>query len=134
MNDGSSHYHAMQVRFERRFSAGLQFMANYQWSKLLERRSRLNDLDPFLEKRIAAEDRTHRLVASGTYDLPFGRGKSFLGSAGGFVNQIVGGWNINAISPFSPALRFSWGNVIYLGGPLNVQRAQPRSDVRHHAL
>ena len=102
----------MQVRFERRFSAGLQMMANYQWSKILERRSRLNDLDPFLEKRVAAEDRPHRLVASGTYDLPFGRGKSFLGGSGGVVNQIVGGWNINGILTLQPGAPLSWGNVI----------------------
>lgn len=125
LNDGSSHYHAMQVRFERRFSSGLQFMANYQWSKLLERRSRLNELDPFLEKRIAAEDRPHRLVASGSYELPFGRGKLFLSSAPGVVNQIVGGWNLNAILTLQPGGPLSWGNVIYLGGDLNVNAHNP---------
>ena len=125
LNDGSSHYHGLQTRLERRFSSGLQMMANYQWSKLLERRSRLNDLDPFLEKRIAAEDRTHRLVASGTYDLPFGKGRKFLGSAPGVVNQILGGWNINGILTFQPGAPLNWGNVIYLGGPLNVTGHNP---------
>jgi hypothetical protein len=114
-NDGSSHFHAMPMRFERRFSAVLQLMANYQWSKLLERRSRLNDLDPLLEKRVAPEDRTHRLVVSGPYDLSFGRGKSFLAGSSGIVNQIVGGWNVNGLSRCSRALHsagqchFVWG-------------------------
>lgn len=124
-NDGSSHYHAMQVRLERRFSAGFQVMANYQWSKLLERRSRLNDLDPFLEKRVAAEDRTHRLVASGSWELPFGKGKKYLASANGLVNQIAGGWNINAIITLQPGSPLGWGNVIYLGGPLAVDAHNP---------
>jgi hypothetical protein len=125
LNDGSSHYHAMQLRLDRRFSAGLQLMANYQWSKLLERRSRLNDLDPFLEKRIAAEDRTHRFVASATYDLPFGKGRPYLAGAHGVVNQIVGGWNVNAIVTFQPGAPLGWGNVIYLGGPLAVEAHNP---------
>ncbi len=125
LNDGSSHYHGLQTRLERRFSSGLQMMANYQWSKLLERRSRLNELDPFLEKRVAAEDRTHRLVASGTYDLPFGRGRKFLAGSHGLVNQVVGGWNINAILTLQPGTPLNWGNVIYLGGPLNVTGHNP---------
>lgn len=125
MNDGSSWYHAMQVRIERRFSGGLQLMGNYQWGKLMERRSRLNDLDPFLEKRIAAEDRTHRLVVSGTYDLPFGKGRKFLGSSKGVVNQIVGGWNMNTILTLQPGSPYNWGNVIYFGGPLNNDSHNP---------
>lgn len=125
VNDGSSHFHAMQVRFERRFSAGLQFMANYQWSKLLERRSRLNDLDPQLEKRVAAEDRPHRLVASGSWELPFGKGKKVLSQAPSAVNYIVGGWNLNAILTLQPGSPLTWGNVIYLGGPLNVEAHNP---------
>ena len=124
-NEGSSHYHALQMRVERRFAAGLQMMANYQWSKLMEQRSRLNDLDPALEKRIAAEDRTHRLVASGSYELPLGKGKKFLSSANGFVNQLAGGWNINAILTLQPGSPLGWGNVIYLGGDLNMQPHNP---------
>ncbi len=125
VNDGSSHYHAMQVRLERRFSSGLQLMGNYQWGKLLERRSRLNDLDPVLEQRVAAEDRTHRLVTSGTYDLPFGKGRRFAGDAGGVINQIIGGWNINGILTLQPGGPLNWGNSIYLGGDLAVDGHNP---------
>ncbi len=125
LNDGSSHYHALQARLERRFSSGLQLMGNYQWSKLLERRSRLNDLDTTLEQRIAAEDRTHRLVASGTYDLPFGKGRKFAADSHGVVNHIVGGWNINAILTLQPGSPLTWGNVIYLGGDLAVDSHNP---------
>jgi len=125
LNDGSSHFHSLQVRWERRFSGGLQFMTNHQWSKLMERRSRLNELDPFLEKRLAAEDRPHRLVASGGYELPFGKGKKFLANVNGAVNQIAGGWSLNAILTLQPGGPLTWGNVIYLGGPLNVDAHNP---------
>ncbi len=119
-NDGSSHFHAMDVRVEKRFSHGLQVVSNFQWAKLLERRSRLNDADPFLEKRIAAEDRPWRLVASGSYDLPFGRGKRLLSGVRGVSRQLVDGWNINGIFTAQPGAPLGWGNLIYLGGPLNV--------------
>src|SRR5262245_18909242 len=60
--DGQSHFHAFQARMDRRFSRGLQMIANFQCSKLLEKRSRLYDAEPLLEKRAAAEDRPYRLT------------------------------------------------------------------------
>jgi hypothetical protein len=118
--DGSSYFHAFEARLEKRFSHGFVMLANFQASRLLEKRSRLNDLDPGLEKRVAAEDRPYRLVWSGTYDLPFGRGKTFLKAVNGAVNQIVGGWNLNLIYTLQPGSPLGWGNVIYLGGPLDL--------------
>ncbi|MBS1827612.1 MAG: TonB-dependent receptor [Acidobacteria bacterium] len=118
-SDGQSHFHAMQVRYEKRFSQGFQMLANFQWSKLIEKRSRLNDADPVLEKRIAAEDRPYRLVVSSSYDLPFGKGKHFLTAAPRALDAIAGGWQINGIYTIQPGSPLGWGNVIYFGGPLN---------------
>ena len=98
--DGSSSFHALEAR--------------------IEKRSRLNDWEPLLEKRIAAEDRPYRVVWSGTYDLPFGTGKAFMKSANRLVNLAVGDWNVNVITTFTPGAPLNWGNVIYLGGPLNL--------------
>ena len=118
--DGSSHFHAIEARIEKRFSHGFQTLVNFQKSKLIERRSRLNELDPFLERRVAAEDRPYRLVSSVTYELPFGRGKGLLSGAPAIVNYIVSGWNTNLIYTLQPGTPLNWGNVIYLGGPLNL--------------
>lgn len=118
--DGQSHFHAFQARFDKRFSNGLQAMANFQWSKLLEKRSRLNDANPVLEKRIAAEHRLYRLVFSGSYEFPFGRGKAFLNSAHPVARVLAGGWVLNTIYTLQPGAPLGWGNVIYFGGPLNL--------------
>jgi len=118
--DGSSWFHALDARIEKRYSHGFLMLVNFQWSKLMEKRSRLNDNDPFLEKRIAAEDRPYRLVWSGTYDLPVGRGKALLKSANRFVDYAVGGWNVNLITTLTTGTALGWGNIIYTGGPLNL--------------
>ncbi len=118
--DGQSHFHAFQARFDKRFSNGLQAMANFQWSKLLEKRSRLNDANPVLEKRAAAEDRLYRLVFSGSYEFPFGKGKPFLSAAHPVARALAGGWVLNAIYTLQPGAPLGWGNVIYSGGPLNL--------------
>lgn len=118
--DGSSYFHAFEARLEKRFSHGFLAMVNFQRSRLMEERSRLNDLDPRLEKRTAAEDRPYRFVSSITYDLPFGKGKAMLGHVNRLVDEVVGGWNVNLILTLQPGTPLNWGNVIYLGGPLNL--------------
>ena len=86
----------------------------------MERRSRLNPSDAQLEKRIAAEDRPQQLVLSGTWDLPFGKGKALASGAGRVLNRIIGGWMVNGIYIVQPGPPLGWGNVIYLGGDLRM--------------
>jgi hypothetical protein len=121
-NTGSSYFHMMQVRLERRFSGGLQLLANYQWSKLIETDRRLISANPFLEKRIGNEDRPHRLVMSGSYELPFGPGKPFGAASGPVFGRIIGGWVLNGIFIVQPGAPLNWEdrNVIYYGGDLNL--------------
>ena len=122
-NASSSYFHALQVRLEKRFAHGFQFLTNYQFGRTIARDNLLNAFGP-IEKRPADIDRPHRFVTSFSWELPFGRGKALLGTPSGFVgavvDRIVGGWNINAIYSFeSGGPAGSWGDVIYVGGPLN---------------
>ncbi|MDE3165234.1 MAG: TonB-dependent receptor, partial [Acidobacteriota bacterium] len=122
-NGASSYFHALQVRFEKRFSHGFQMLSNYQFSRTIARDNFLNSFGP-LEKRPADIDRPHRFVTAINYELPFGRGKAILGSpsgiAGAVIDRIVGGWNLNAIYSYeSGGPAGSWGDVIYVGGPLS---------------
>ncbi|MDX1980412.1 MAG: carboxypeptidase regulatory-like domain-containing protein [Bryobacteraceae bacterium] len=116
--DGSSYFHMFQVRFEKRYNSGLSILGNYQWSKLIERRSRLNGFSG-LEKRIAGEDRPQRFVLSFSYDLPFGKGKPLGSSVGPWTNRLIGGWILNGIYTWQPGAPVNWGNLIYFGGDLN---------------
>jgi hypothetical protein len=114
----------MQARFEKRFSQGLQFLTNFQWGRTMAHDNYLNAGFGPLEKRPADIDRPFRFVTSLSYELPFGKGKPILGSPSGFaaavLDRIVGGWNLNAIYSYeSGGPAGSWGDVIYLGGPLN---------------
>jgi hypothetical protein len=123
-NAASSYFHALQGRVEKRFSHGLQFLSNFQWGRTIARDNYLNNTFGPLEKRPADIDRPFRFVSSFSYDLPFGRGKALLGSMSGFagavVDRIVGGWIVNGIYSFeSGGPTGSWGDIIYLGGPLN---------------
>lgn len=107
-NDSMSNYHALQIELRRRFAQGLQFQADYTFSKTLtnapDAQGSQTDLvsfrtlrDTSLDYRRSNIDQTHRFVANAIYELPFGKGRQFLGGANGFVNQIVGNWTIGGI-------------------------------------
>ena len=123
-NSGESYFHALQTRVEKRFSAGFQILANYQFSRTIAKDNYLNATFGPLEKRPADIDRPHRFVTSFSYELPFGKGKPVLGSlsgtGGAVLDRIVGGWMINGIYSYeSGGPAGSWGDMMYLGGPLN---------------
>jgi hypothetical protein len=59
------------------------------------------DIRNFREERARSDfDRTQVVQAASVWEVPIGRGRRFLGSSGGVVNQIFGGWTINSIYTF----------------------------------
>jgi len=42
-------------------------------------------------------DRRHRFLGTYLYELPFGRGKRFLSSSGGFTDNVIGGWELGGV-------------------------------------
>ncbi len=99
---GNSTYHGLNLGLQKRFSAGLTFLASYSFSKSLDDGAPSgNDIfgvtqqqTQAREKAVSNFDMASKLRASFSYDLPFGRGKQFLSSAPGWLNQIVGGFNL----------------------------------------
>jgi|DewCreStandDraft_4_1066084.scaffolds.fasta_scaffold08369_2 hypothetical protein len=107
---GSSFYHALQLKWEKRMSHGLTFLGHYTWSKMIDDSSigsgnyswlggstaMQNPLNRKLEKSLSAHDIAHRAVLSGAYQLPFGKGKRFYGDASRLLDAFIGGWEISA--------------------------------------
>ena len=101
---GESYYHALQINLQRRFSNGLSATANYSWSKsldtggvgngaaFLDATAIQNIYDFKQEKSYSTFDVPHRVVASWSYELPFGKNKRFGKSWTGLAQAILGGW------------------------------------------
>jgi hypothetical protein len=56
-----------------------------------------NPYDRARERSVAPDIPTHRFTTNWIYQLPFGKGRSFLSSAHPVVNAIVGGWDVSGI-------------------------------------
>ena len=63
---------------------------------------------------------SHRIRYNAIVDLPFGRGKKFGGNAPGFVNQVIGGWQVAAIGDWRSGLRMSAASGLYQFGDLRI--------------
>ena len=109
---GHSNYHSLEVELRQRFTHGMQFNLNYTLGRsfvlgpvngyqanvtsgglaglyLTDRNFRMN-YGP------SAYDIRHIFHASGTYDLPFGRGKKYLAGSK-LADEVVGGWTLGTI-------------------------------------
>jgi hypothetical protein len=139
-NAGKSNYKALEVEATHHMAKGLYYDANYTLAK--------NEADnqgdtpsgfagevnygvPIADRFHVNSDygneegtRRHRFLLTGVYELPFGKGRSFL-SHSGALDRLVGGWNINTVTlvetgpwltpSISPSLDQSNTNVVNRG-------------------
>ena len=121
--EGNSSYNGLQTDVTRRMTNGLQIRANFTWSKSLDMNSGptgaqaqnqaqmiLNRNDVRQDWGLSALNAARQASISGSYVLPFGRGKHFFGSAAGAADKFASGWQINGIAtllsgfPFTPQI------------------------------
>lgn len=125
---GDTYYNSLQATVEKRFSYGGTILANYTWAKLI---SNSEGVFPFLElnstgagaiqdytnlraeRSLGSFDVPHRFVLSYILELPFGRGKRFLGETAGTTDKLVSGWSVSGITTFAS------------GFPLGITSAAP---------
>jgi hypothetical protein len=125
---GNSHYNALQASFERRMSAGLQLKVAYTYSRLMNNGAETglgsggppvqNPSDMHNLYTVSSDDVPHIFSFGWIYKLPFGKGKPLLSNASGFINKIVGDWQLSGIHSYSSGrpLSITMGNN--LGGIL----------------
>jgi hypothetical protein len=106
-NDASSHYDALQVKVEKRFAQGLQFLGHYTYSHAYNFDSSYFSVDPKFAYGPDDFSRNHVFVLSTVYELPVGRGKKFMSDASRAMNLLVGGWQISNTTNWSGGLPFT---------------------------
>jgi hypothetical protein len=109
----NSSYNSLQTTLERRMGAA-RFSAAWTWAHSIDNSSGESSNSPIQNSRNLAAQRgsstfdvRHKLTVSGTYELPFGRGRHWLSGARGPLELIAGGWQINHIATFLTGLPFT---------------------------
>ncbi len=107
---GTANYHALQTKYQHRFSKGLTTLVSYTFSKTLTdagdllsgggtqgyRAPDIPGVGIQYDYGLAAFDIRNAFSASGTYDLPYGKGRQF-SSSNRYTDFFLGGWSTNFI-------------------------------------
>ena len=117
---GYGNYHALQVDFRQKQWHGMQFDANYTWSHTLGLQPEnyqgagaawLGTVNEFTLRHLRTNygpttfDLRHIVHFSGTFELPFGKGKALL-NEGGVLDKVVGGWAVGNILTYETGFPF----------------------------
>jgi Carboxypeptidase regulatory-like domain len=116
MNAGEADFHGLTVAFRKHYSNGLQFDFNYTWSHSIdngsaaesgagEQGASIQDIYNLSAFRGSSDfDIRHNFNANFMYALPVGKDKPLLHNAPGWLDQIVGGWQVSSVWRYSTAL------------------------------
>ncbi|HZQ52317.1 MAG TPA: carboxypeptidase regulatory-like domain-containing protein [Bryobacteraceae bacterium] len=109
---GKLWYDSLQVSATKRYSSHLVLALAYTFSKNLDAINFLNGQDARPVKELSASDRPQRVVLSGVYQLPFGKGRKFLSGINRWEELAVGGWEYNFIGTLQSGTPFSDPNNV----------------------
>lgn len=130
--NATSIYHSLQLSLNKRFSHGLSYNANFTWSKMLSEQDSSgwgriagspiyqDAYNPSANYGPSLFNVPKMLKGSLAYQLPVGKGKSYL-NQGGVLDAILGGWQASGIfvldsgTPFTPV----WGGTNLSGAAPN---------------
>ena len=103
VSEGISNYNALQTSFQRRFSKGLAFDANYTWGKAMSNNVGFSEegdqgaynadaYDTHIDYGVAENDIQNRFALSVNYQFQYGKGWH------GIEKQALAGWQVNSIT------------------------------------
>jgi Carboxypeptidase regulatory-like domain/TonB dependent receptor len=122
----NSNYNSLSARLTRRMSSGFTFLLGYTYSKSIDDGSgqrtigtdqigMQNSYCLSCERGLSIFDQKHRFVASTLYQLPFGKGRTYMNH--GVAGTLLGGWDFGMILTAAT------------GSPFDIMDGQDRSNI-----
>ena len=129
-NKGFSSYNGLLLTVSKNLSKGLQFDFNYTWSHSIDNTSLVANaiaansgtgficdaLRPRACRGNSDFDVQTVINANFVYDLPIGRGRTFMTKAPGWLDEILGGWQVSGIPQYRSGLAFGTSTGAFLAG------------------
>lgn len=102
--DATSHYNAIQIKVDKRFSRGLQFVSHYTFANTKHYDGNYYAIDPRIAYGPDDQSRKHAWVTNVVYELPLGKGKTYMSNASTLMDYVVGGWRLTNTTNWSGGL------------------------------
>ena len=134
-SEGNADYNALQLKIDRRFRRSHSFTVSYTYAKNLDNGPAPFDLgqnhqEPQSAMNLSEErgpasyDVRHNLVAGYIWELPFGRGRTFLAGCGRICQAVAGNWQVNGITTLRSGLP---ANVVRNGSIVGYEGLRPNA-------
>jgi hypothetical protein len=116
MNAGEAQFHGGTMTIRRAYSSGFSFDFNYTLSHSIDNGSTAESAagaqgaslqNIYNQEQFRGDsdfDIRHNITANFLYELPVGKGKPFFANPPGWVNQIIGGWQLSSIIRYHSGL------------------------------
>jgi hypothetical protein len=108
-NQATSNYNALQVKLEKRFSHGVQFLSHYTWSRAMTHESYYFAIDKKVGYGASYYNRPQAFVLAGNWDLPIGKGKAIGGNSSRALDYLIGGYSMNGTVSVEAGLPYTPG-------------------------
>ncbi len=122
-NCADNHYDSLQLKFDKRFSDGYSILLHYTYQRQIQEDGGYFFFDSGLNRGPAGWQRDHNFVFSQLLELPFGKGKRFLGNISKGVDYLIGGWQFNSNTTIQSGLPFD--NCFDTGGISDTGTCRP---------
>jgi TonB dependent receptor len=103
-NDASSTYNAFEVKVDKRFAKGLQFLSHYTFSHANNYTDNYYAISHKVAWGPVDFNRNHVFVLNTVYELPFGKGKTYMGDISKGLDYLLGGWQLSNTTNWSSGL------------------------------
>lgn len=101
---GTVHYDSLQMTLNRRFAAGLSLGAQYTWGRNIGNSGGSNEANTAGNPYDFGADRGNNnfdirqsFNMTALYELPFGKGKKYLGQVSRPADALLGGWQLGGV-------------------------------------
>jgi Carboxypeptidase regulatory-like domain/TonB dependent receptor-like, beta-barrel len=122
-NCADNHYNSLQLKLDKRFSNSYSLLMHYTWQDQVQEDGGYFFIDSSLNRGPAGWQRDHNFVIAQVYELPFGKGKRFLGGVSRRADYLIGGWQFNSTTTIQSGLPFD--NCIDTAGISDTGTCRP---------
>jgi hypothetical protein len=134
---GFSNYHGLLLTLDKNLSQGLRFEFNYTWSHSIDNSSlAANDNSLFSNSGLICDilkpracrgnsdfDIRQEVSSNFSYELPLGRGKTYMGDSSHWLNEAIGGWSISGLPSYRTGTALTAYSDAYLSSFDNADPA-----------
>jgi hypothetical protein len=115
---GNSHYQAIQLKLQKNFSKGYSMLFGYNYHYQNDQRY-YDNIATYLQQYswIPSDASRHRLTYAVTWEVPLGKGRTYMANAPRWVDAVLGGWNITPTGFWRSGRFIRFGGLVVSGDP-----------------